>query len=266
MARKRFRVSERILLSWFMLGGLIFLFTPQKLTNKFQFAFARIFSWPLSLGRNISLSARVHQPVIKDVVSRRKYNRLQNYLANVTEELFQERQRFEMLSGLRNRFVWEGVDFILADVITAFIDGSQREIIINRGKIDGLTEGQFVLGDNSIIGKISDVSSRSARVKLITDPTSKIAVRIAELNVSRIMEGNSNNSVEVRLIKHKIRLGSNVYADKEPGFLDAPMIVGRVSECRRNDEIPLLWDIMVKPACDIETLNSVAVIIMNPRG
>jgi hypothetical protein len=27
----------------------------------------------------------------------------------------------------------------------------------------------------------------------------------------------------------------------------------------------LLWDITVEPACDIETLNSVAVIIMNPQ-
>ena len=264
MARKRIRVSRRILLTWFMLAGFIFLFTSQKLTNKFQFAFARVFSWPLSIGRNISLSARTPQP-LTNVVSRRKYNRLQNYLANVTEELLQERQRLERLSGLHNRFVWEGVDFVLADIIAAFIDASHCEFIINRGQIDGLAEGQFVLGDNSIVGTISEVSSRIARVKLITDPTSNIAVKIAELNSGRIMQGIGNSSARVRLVKHKIKTGNNVYADKKPGFLDAPMIVGRVSKCKRNDETPLLWDITVTPPCDIETLNSVAVIIMNPR-
>jgi hypothetical protein len=67
------------------------------------------------------------------------------------------------------------------------------------------------------------------------------------------------------MVKYKVRSGDNVYADKKPGFLDAPMIAGKVGDCKRNDEIPLLWDITVKPTCDIETLDSVAVIIMNPR-
>ena len=264
MANKRIRVSRRMLFTWFILTGFIFLFTPQKLTNKFQFAFARIFSWPLSIGRNISLSAYTQQP-LTDVISRRKYNKLQNYLANVTQELLQERQKFEKLSGLHNRFVWEGADFVLADIITAFIDASHSELIINRGQVDGLTDGQFVLGDNSIIGTISDVSSRIARVKLITDPTSNIAVKIAELNAGRVMQGNGNNSAKLRLLKHKVKTGDKVYADKKPCFLDAPMIVGTVSDCKRNDEIPLLWDITVEPACDIETLSSIAVIIMNPQ-
>jgi rod shape-determining protein MreC len=247
-----------------MLAGLISLFAPQSLTSKFQFAFARIFSWPLSIGRNISLSARTQQP-LTDVISRRKYNKLQNYLANVTQELLQERQKLEKLSGLHNRFVWEGVDFVLADIITAFIDASHSELIINRGQIDGLAKGQFILGDNSIIGTISDVSSRIARVKLITDPTSNIVVKIEELNLGRVMQGSGNNSAKLRMVKYKVRSGDNVYADKKPGFLDAPMIVGKVGDCKRNDEIPLLWDITVKPTCDIETLDSVAVIIMNPR-
>ena len=253
-----------MLLTWFMLAGLILLFTPQKLTNKFQFAFARIFCWPLGIGRTVSLSARM-QESLTDGVSHREYNRLQNHLANVTEELLRERQKLEKLSRLHNRFVWEGADFVLADVITAFMDGLHSELIINRGQIDGLAKGQFVLGDNAIVGTISDVSSRIARVKLITDPTSNIPVKIAELNAGRVMQGNGNNSARVRLVKHKVKTGDNVYADKKPGFLDAPMIVGTVSDCKRNDEIPLLWDITVEPACDIETLNSVAVIIMNPR-
>jgi rod shape-determining protein MreC len=250
-----------------MLTGLIFLFTPQKLTNNFQLAFARIFSWPLSIGRNISLSARMQQPST-DVVSRREYNKLQNHLTNVMEELLQKQRKIKKLSGLYDKlYALEGARLMVADVITAFIDGSQRELIINRGKIDGLAEGQFVLGDNSIVGTISNVSSHTARVKLINDPTSKIAVKIAELNVERLMQGNGNNSAKVQLlsIKHKVKTGDIVYARKKPGFLDAPMIIGTVAQCKRDDENPSLWDITVKPACDIETLNDVAVIVMNPK-
>ena len=80
------------------------------------------------------------------------------------------------------------------------------------------------------------------------------------------MQGTGSNSAKVQLlsIKHKVKIGDVVYARKKPGFLDAPMIIGTVAQCKRDDENPSLWDITVKPASDIERLNSVAVIIMNP--
>lgn len=268
MARAQNRVSRRILLTWFILTGLIFLFAPQNLTNKFQFAFAHIFRWPLSISRNISLSARTQSARggLADVVSRSKYNRLRNHLANITEWLAQERQKVKKLSGLHDRAVWKGVNFVLADVITAS-GSSHNRLIINRGENDGLAKGQFVLGDYSIIGTISDVDSRTAQVKLFTDPTSRIAVKIEGLNIDRVMQGNGNNSAKVRHLaaKHKVKVGVVVYAGKNPGFLDVPMIIGTVAECKRGDENPLLWDIIVKPACDIERLNTVNVIIMNPQ-
>jgi len=267
MPRKQIRTSRRMLFTWFILAGFILLFTPQKLTNKFQFAFARIFSWPLSIGRNISLSARTQQP-LTDVVSRREYNKLQNHLTNVMKDLLQKQRKIKKLSGLYDRLHGlEGAKLMVADVITASIDGPQNELIINRGKNDGLAQGQFVLGDNSIVGTISDVASRTARVRLITDYTSKIAVKIAELNVDRLMQGNGNSSAKVQMlsIKHKIKTGDIVYASKKPGLLDTPMIIGTVAQCKRDDENPSLWDITVKPACDIETLSDVAVVVMNPQ-
>jgi rod shape-determining protein MreC len=249
-----------MLFTWFMLGGLIFLSAPQNLTNKFQFAFARIFRWPLSIGRSITLSART-QPQLTDVVSRRKYDQLQNYLANLTEELNQEHRKVEKLSGLRNRRPLEGAALVLADIITASADG----LVINRGQNDGLQKGQFVLGDNSIIGTISDVSLRTARIEPITATTSNIAAQMGELKTA--IQGDGKNSVKVRLvsIKHKIKIGDKVYACKKPGLLDTPIIIGTVAQCKRDDENPLLWDITVKPACNIEELNDVAVIIMNPQ-
>ncbi len=277
MARKqiRFRVpkrnkmrleslSRRMLLTWFILAGLIFFFAPQTLTNKFQLAFAHIFRWPLSIGRNFSLAARTQQP-LTDVISRREYNKLQNHLTNIIAQRNGAYKKIEELSGLRERPVLEGAKIAVADVITASIGGSHSELIINRGENEGLDKGQFVLGDNSIIGIISDVSSRTARVKLITDPTSKIAVKIAKSNTGWIMQGCGNNSAKVSLIKHKVEAGDIVYACKKPGLLDAPMIAGKVGKCERNDESPLLWDITVKPVCNIERLSDVAVIIMNPQ-
>ncbi|UCE99222.1 MAG: rod shape-determining protein MreC [Planctomycetota bacterium] len=265
MAKKQFRLSRQMLFTYLLLAGFIFLFAPQNLTKKLQFAFARIFCRPLSIGRNISLSARAQQ-VFADVVSRREYNKLQNHLANVTKELLEKNQKLEELSGLRSRLqALEGAKLLLADVITASINGSRCELIINRGEDDELAEGQFVLGENSIIGTITDVTPRTAKTKLITDPTSKMAVYIRKSKT--VIQGNGRSSAKVKLlsIEHKVKTGDYVYAARKSGLLDTPIVVGTVAQCKRDDENPMLWDIIVKPVCDIKKINEVAVIIMNPQ-
>jgi rod shape-determining protein MreC len=272
MAKNANKVSGRMLFIWFMLAGLIFFFAPPKITNKLQFGFVRIFRKPLSIGRNISLSAsRImasEQSMSEDVVSREKYDKLHNHLANVTEWLKLEREKVEKLTGLRDRPVWKGVDFVLAEVIAASINGLRGELIINRGQKDGLTQNQFILANESIIGTIFKVDDRTAQVRLISDPSSKIAVKIAQFNMDRIMHGDGNSSAKVQLvpIKYKIKIGDIVYAQKRPGFLSTPVIVGTVAECKSNDENPLVWDLTVHPACDIKSLKNVAAIVMNPRN
>jgi len=252
-----------MLFAWLMLAGFIFLFAPQSLTNRFQFAFIRVFRWPLSVGRNISLLARTRQPST-DVVSRREFNKLQNLLADVIQQRDQKHEELEKLSGLRKRFPLEGANLLSAGVITAAVDKLRSELIINRGQKDGLAKDQFVLADNSVIGTMSDVNSRTARVRLFTDSASNIAVKIGKLNIERIMRGSGGNLAKVEMIKQKVRIGTEIMASKKPGFLDTPIIAGRVVRCERNAESPLLWDITVRPVCDTERLNDVTVIVMNP--
>jgi len=271
MAMRNNRVPDRVLFISLFLTGLIFLFAPQKITSKFQFAYVRVFCWPLSIGRDISLSAygfmTSAEGSTEDVVSRKRYDKLHNRLANVTEWLKQERQKVEALSGLRNRTVWQGVKFVLADIITSTIDGLHSELIINRGSEDGLAIGQYVLANESVIGTICKADNRTARVRLITDPASQIAVKIEGLNKDRILQGTGNDSAKVKLLptKYRVEVDEVVYAQKKPGFLSTPVIIGTVAQCESNKDNPLLWDITVKPACEIENLTEVSVIVMNPR-
>lgn len=279
MARKLFRaqspkrdntslgaISRPMLFTWFMLTGLILLFAPQNLTNDLQFAFARVFRWPLTVGKNISLYARTSQPAPD--VNFDKKSEYENHIANLRAQLEQKNQELIELTGIKDRFhALENAGLLMADVIQPSINETRSELTINRGQRDGLVKGLFVLGDNSIIGKISDVSPRAAKVTLFTDPASRIAVRIGNLNIDRLMQGRGKDEAKIRLLptKYKIRVGDKVLARKDPGFLDVSMIIGVVARCERDDRNPSMWDITVKPVCDIERLSSVTVIIMNPQ-
>ena len=210
------------------------------------------------------MTAQTQQPL--SGIDSRNENRYRNYIANLEETLAQERKRLQKLSGLYNTYVWEGTDFALADVITKdTADGSGNELTIDCRKTTGLAKDQFVLGDESIIGTISDIFPQisKAEVKLITDPTSRIPVKVAGLK--SIMKGSGNNLAKIEMVKNEVKVGENVFALKKPGFSDAPMIVGKVSECNRSQKNPSLWDITVVPACDIEQLGDVAIIIMNSQ-
>jgi cell shape-determining protein MreC len=251
-----------MLFTWFMLTGIIFLFAPQNLTSKFQLAFVHIFRWPLSIGGDLALTARTQQP-LKGTINPSETQYL-NYIANLEKTLAEERQKSKKLAGLYNTYVWEGTDYALADVITETFDRSRGELTIACRKPAGLAKGQFVLGDECIIGRISHVFPQisKATIELVTDPNSTIPIEVAGLK--NIMKGCGNNTAKVGMVKNEVKIGENVYALKKPRFLDAPMIVGKVTECNRNQKNASLWDITVVPACNIEQLEDVAVIIMNP--
>ncbi|MHC4060955.1 MAG: rod shape-determining protein MreC [Planctomycetota bacterium] len=261
MARKLKKVSARMLFTWFLLAGLILLFTPQNLTNKFQFVFARFFHWPLSLGRSASLSAT--RSVISDTSDEEAYI---HHITNLEIWLERERRKVEELSRLRERLPLQNARLMVADV-TAASDGSQSEFFINRGEDDGLARGQFVLGQNSVIGTISDISSHSAQVKLVTDPESRIAVEIGRLGLRRVMRGGGSGSAKIEMVstKHELKTGDKVFAAPQVGLLDDPVIVGEITRCRMDDENPSLWDITVQPVCNLDRLYDVAVIVMNAR-
>jgi len=69
----------------------------------------------------------------------------------------------------------------------------------------------------------------------------------------------------VPLIQTEVEVGMGVMASKKPGFLDKPMLVGKVVKLDKNSESPLLWDLTVQPICDLEKLTSVTVVVMNPK-
>jgi len=155
---------------------------------------------------------------------------------------------------------------VTAEVITASLKGARNSLVINRGRIDGLAEGQIVLGANNVIGTISRVDSRRAVVKLVTDITSQIEARVGTVRTALYGRGNNKAGIDLLPRKQKVKVGDIVYALKVPGRLDVDMIVGTVVRCKTSDEHPLLWDITVAPACDLESLTSVDVVVTEPAG
>jgi cell shape-determining protein MreC len=266
-----------MLFTWGMLTGLIFLFAvPQETSDRLQLTYARVFRWPLQLGHSLTLAAR--STALPPGVTPEQYEALlanhrqiQTKIANLQGQLQDARQQIEKLAKLREKPGWENMDFRLARVIRA-ADPAQSGLIIDRGTEHGVAVGQFVLGLNhpgdvdqseSVIGTVSSVDTRTARVKLITDPGDpKIIVGIGTLSVRGFMEGRGNGAARITNVQteHKVARDDPVYAQKVQG-LDVPIVAARVTQCRTDPEEPFFLDITVEPVCDIAALSDVAVVV-----
>lgn len=272
MRRKRANASRGVLFTWGMLAGLAFLFAiPQGTSDRLQLTYARVFRWPLAAGHGLTLAAR-STALPRDVADEKPSQEIQNIIANLQAQLREAQRQNEVLANLRGKLGGENTPILLAPVIVP-ADQERNELIIGRGKEHGLAVGQFVMSPASqgavdqsvsVVGTISSVEAKTAKVKLITAPGEpRIAVGIGNLNIRPLMEGRGGNTARIPQVetKHKdIRKGDPVYAQKAPG-LDVPIIAARVTRCEQDRDEPWFWDITVEPVCDLAGLREVAVVV-----
>ena len=264
MARKQTKVSKAALLTCLVLVGFILLLLPQSTTNKLNFAFVRIFGFCLKIGSNPASYSAMDFGQGSQFVDRQTHNKLWIAYANLQEDFFQEHQRLEKLASLRIALPSPGTCLVPGEVTIR----RENEIIINRGSSDGLAKGQYVLGYNSIIGTVDDVDKNMASVKFITSPTSRIPVRVAlnedDIYIHTIMTGTGSNDAKIRDVKREfnVKTGYRVYAAKTIGLLETPRIIGKISKCIIDEDNPVVWDISVTPACDLNVIDDVTVIII----
>ena len=252
------------------------MFLPESLAGHLHVTFVNLYKFTPSLGKSIPLAAVTPSVSGADQDDEKlqhirrletEKTQLENHLANLSAELAAEHVQVETLSAMRTRFPGlSGAKFINADVLIAGFKANDCRIMINRGQTDGIRKGQYVLADNSAVGIVQETWARTSLVKLITDKESSLAVEIDGSKAMRVMKGTGKDYARIGMVPNSKRIskGATVYTYKNPGLLDVPIIVGKVSECKADDDNPLLWDITVKPVIKADELLSVTVVVMNP--
>jgi len=109
-------------------------------------------------------------------------------------------QENDRLRSLLNSPVQDNTSKIVAELMAVDNNPYSHQIVINKGAINDVYEGQPVLDAKGIVGQIMQVSSTNSRVLLIADVTHAIPVRVARNNVRLIASGSG--SLDELLIQH----------------------------------------------------------------
>lgn len=144
--------------------------------------------------------------------------------------------------------------FVTARVVADAGGVYARAVLLSTGPGTHITKGQVALDDRGLVGRVTDVGARSARVLLITDINSRIPVLLEGSRAHAILAGT--NGPYPRLMfwpeGQKPAEGERVVTSAEANAFPAGLPVGTVHYVRRNV-------VEVEPAARLDQLEIVRI-------
>jgi rod shape-determining protein MreC len=200
---------------------------------------------------------------ISDIASLRDENealRLENEQLRTEVQQFSSIQaELDHLMEINDLEVAGDLPTVVARIQSPGSSSYENVRFIDKGADDGISLGDAVVDEQGLVGRVDEVFSRSARVKLIVDPNVTVNVRDEITNQTGLATGNTLGLIlRVFGAEEPIREGNVVVT---AGSRFPPGIaVGTVSETATDDAgFGLVTDI--RPAVNFSRLDFVKVIV-----
>ncbi len=177
------------------------------------------------------------------------------------EALEAENARLRRLVGAAQRLAPQRVE--IAELIAVDLDPYRQVVLIDRGSLQGVYEGQPVLDDAGVMGQVIEVAPDTALVILVSDPSHAVPVQIPRNGLRSVAAGTGRpdrlhllyipNSADVRVGDQVTTsgLGGRFPADypvgvvtaveHRPGEPFAEITARPLARLDRSREVLLLW-------------------------
>ena len=175
-----------------------------------------------------------------------------------------------MQDELDIKHVLSNYDYLNATVVNRNPNTWYNNLTIDKGSHNGIEEGMIVINSTGVIGKISNVSTFSSDVKLITttDTNNKMSVKISSGNkqltglISKYDYKTGFLEVEGISNTESVSVGDMVYTSGLGGVFPSGILVGKVENIT-TDVYDLSKIINVTPSANFEDINYVTVLKRN---
>jgi rod shape-determining protein MreC len=151
--------------------------------------------------------------------------------------------------------------FVTSTVVGRDPSPFMRYITIDRGSDDGLRRGMPVVTHQGLVGRVAAVTAGGARVQLITDPGSRVNVRIQPSDAEAILLGQVTGEISLDWIPQDatIQAGDKVLTSGFGGSYPSNLLIGQITGHRRRD-YDLFQTAAIQPVVDFSKLQIVMVI------
>ncbi len=225
---------------------------------------------------------------------RRKLREYEHRLASMSARIADVQERNEELSGIRTRG-FEGGRLIHAKIVAAdslpwrdsrlldqgtLVGVGHRDTVISHffvtvGEDDGVLDGMSILSGETLLGEITDVSTHTSRVLLVTDPAARprlvqigrhASEKFTFVPADFMLRGVGGNRMEVQGVSHRfidqktIEVGDTVMTSASDDRLPVQVVIGKVVDIRPDDDNGVLYDLVVEPLVDATKLKRAYVV------
>ncbi len=175
------------------------------------------------------------------------------------EEARLENERIRALVDFANT---QDLKTVGARVIGRPTDTRQRSILIDRGTSSGVEKGDAVIAAGGLVGQVVDITPWSARVLLITDADSGVAVLVQRTRVNGIVRGSLQGPLQLEFVGKSAApvIGDVLLTSGLGGVYPKDIVVGEVTEVSAQ-QTDLFTSITVASRVDIERIEEVLVIV-----
>ncbi|KMT63959.1 rod shape-determining protein MreC [Catenovulum maritimum] len=145
---------------------------------------------------------------------------------------------------------------MVTEVMSVESNPNSQQVVINRGQLNGVFEGQAILDENGIVGQVVSVGSTTSRVLLITDHTHSIPVRVARNGVRSLAAGSGiYNRLTLSFVPHStdIQEGDLLVSSGLGNVFPEGYPVAEVTKVRFNESLPFA-QIVAKPIAKLERI------------
>jgi rod shape-determining protein MreC len=175
-------------------------------------------------------------------------------------ELQRENAELRSQLDMRERL---GFTTTAAQVIAQPPTSVERSLLIDAGANNGLLPGMAVINEFGLVGKLTEVTQSNARVELLTSPSARYGVRIADTGEDGFLTGSGANPFQLEVLDPEadVQPDAQVVTKLFTGTSIPGGVPVGVVEARRG---PTSRFLTVRPYVDFTRLTTVQVVLDFP--
>jgi rod shape-determining protein MreC len=172
-------------------------------------------------------------------------------------QLERDNQRLRSLLNLQSR----SPERLTAPVISREAGGWWQTLVLGRGALQGVRQGQAVLAPGGLIGLVAAVTPTTARVTLLTDPTSRVGVWVGRTARHGLLSGAGTPRPVLRFLQKdpQVRAGDVVVTSPASTLVPPNLPVGVIQSVDEGaDPAP---EAVVQLIAPVESVDWVQVLV-----
>ena len=150
---------------------------------------------------------------------------------------------------------------LIADVVGGGASSTSKEILINKGRGDGVLPGQAVLTADGIVGRVLASYPNASLVMLVHDPDSGVGVLLGGSRVRGVLKGRAQQECLLDYVDHEVEVevGESVYTSGDDRIYPKGLRVGEVTRIETGADFQ---EIYVRPYAALDRLDEVLVVVV----